>query len=306
MSEKIIKSFQLKEISRPIVIEPPRMEMQQESQEESESGEEKRPSGPSPEELQKIIDEKTAEAEIKYKEMLSKAEQDAGLIKREAENYAFDQIKKMDEEVNNKFKEAGLKVKKIEEEAKEKANFFLKTAQEDADKIKKDAQGTGFEEGREQGYLKGMEEINRLVAVLHKISGDLIAKREKILAETERELVDLVMLISSKVIKTISETQKRVVYDNIIAALSKLKGRAEVTIRINPSDMLTVTRHKQAILETVEGIENIRILEDPNVDLGGCIVNSEFGSIDARISTQLAEIEDAIKKLTPLKNEDIQ
>jgi len=50
-------------------------------------------------------------------------------------------------------------------------------------------------------------------------------------------------------------------------------------------------------MEAVEGMENIRILEDPNVDKGGCIVTSEFGSVDARISTQLAEIEDQIKKI---------
>lgn len=304
MSEKIIKSFHLKEIARPIVIEPPKMEFQQEKVEEND--EEKRPSGPSAEELQKILDDKTAEAEEKYKEIIKKAEEDSTLIRREAENYAFDQVKKMDEEINNKLKETTLKTRKIEEEAKEKANLFLQEAQKEADKVRKEAEQAGFEQGREHGYQKGMEEVNRLVAVIHKISGDLIQKREKILSETERELVELVMLISSKVIKTISETQKRVVYDNIIAALSKLKGRAEVTIRVNPADMMTVTKHKQAFMETVEGVENIRILEDPNVDIGGCIVNSEFGAIDARVSTQLAEIEDAIKKLSPLKNEDMQ
>ena len=113
MSEKIIKSFQLKEIARPIVIESPKMELQQEIVEEGD--EEKRPSGPSAEELQKIIDDKVAEADEKYKDMLKKAEEDATLIKREAENYAFDQIKKMDEEINNKMKEANLKTRKIED-----------------------------------------------------------------------------------------------------------------------------------------------------------------------------------------------
>jgi flagellar assembly protein FliH len=303
MSEKVIKAFQLKEVSRPVIVEPPRIETVEEV--DLEEGEKsKEPAGPTPEELERMVQEKEREAEEKAKKIIQKAEEKAKKIKSDAEDWAFDQVKKVNEDYETKLKEAQMKAKQFEEESREKSKEIFSEAEKEAEKIRKDAKNQGFEQGREEGYQKGQEEVSRLVNVIHKISGELIQKRDTILAETEKELVDLVLLIANKVIKTMSETQKRVVYDNILSALSKLRIRAEVTIRIHPDDIYTVTKYKKDFIEMVEGVENIRILEDPNVDKGGCIVTSEFGSIDARISTQLAEIEEQIKKLSPIKSEE--
>ncbi|OHD13683.1 MAG: hypothetical protein A2Y41_11590 [Spirochaetes bacterium GWB1_36_13] len=306
MSEKVIKARQIKESVRPIIIEPPKIESF--SEHTDEEGEEisKQPTGPSPEEIQKILDDKRKEAEDKYNEIIFKSKEEAQKIKKEAEVWAFNQVKKINEDYDTRLKEADLRGNQLIQEAELKARNILMEAEKQAEKLKKEASVEGFTIGKEDGYNRGDEEVRRIISVLHKISGEFIKKRETIVHETEKALIDLVLLIAGKVVKTISETSKRVIYDNILAALGKLKGRAEVTIRVNPDDIYTVTRYKKEFIETVEGIENIRILEDPNVDRGGCIVTSEFGAVDARISTQLSEIEDQIKKLSPIKNEEME
>ena len=43
------------------------------------------------------------------------------------------------------------------------------------------------------------------------------------------------------------------------------------------------------------------ILEDSSVEKGGCIVETDFGAIDARISSQLTELENKILEVSPLK-----
>ncbi|HOJ49430.1 MAG TPA: flagellar assembly protein FliH [Spirochaetota bacterium] len=297
---KVIKSDYIKDINRPVIIEPPVFETKEEGIEEERREEIK---GPSEEELQKIIEEKKREAEEEAEKIIKKANEDAQKIRDEAENYAFNKVKKINEEFDSKMKEAEFKAKVVIDDANQKAKLIIEDAQKEAEKIKKESYSQGFEIGREEGYKSGQEEVNRLIGVLHKVVGELIKKRESIVEETENQLVDLVLLIAKKVVKVITESQKRVIYDNVIAAINKLRIRSEITIRVNPEDVYTVTKYKKDFMEAVEGIENIRILEDPNVDKGGCIVTSEFGSVDARISTQLAEIEEQIKKLSPIKNE---
>ena len=49
-------------------------------------------------------------------------------------------------------------------------------------------------------------------------------------------------------------------------------------------------------------IEEINILEDPNIEKGGCVVETDFGEVDARISAQLEEVESAVKKVQPIKD----
>jgi flagellar assembly protein FliH len=50
-----------------------------------------------------------------------------------------------------------------------------------------------------------------------------------------------------------------------------------------------------------ERVTSITIAEDSTVDVGGCIIETDFGEIDARIATQHREIEDRILELTPIQ-----
>ena len=49
-------------------------------------------------------------------------------------------------------------------------------------------------------------------------------------------------------------------------------------------------------------IKNITVVEDSSVDRGGCIVETDFGAIDARISSQLGELETKILGISPIKS----
>ncbi len=59
---------------------------------------------------------------------------------------------------------------------------------------------------------------------------------------------------------------------------------------------------KDDFYRMLDNIENVNVLEDPNIEKGGCIIETDFGDIDARISAQLDEIETAIKNIQPIKD----
>ena len=129
-----------------------------------------------------------------------------------------------------------------------------------------------------------------------------IGYEEEILQETESQIVELVILMTRKVIKILSENQKNVVMANTLAALKKLKARGQVTLRVNLEDVKLTTAHVDEFIQHVEKVEGITVLEDSSVDQGGCIVETDFGAIDARISSQLNELENKILEISPVKN----
>ena len=120
--------------------------------------------------------------------------------------------------------------------------------------------------------------------------------------ETEQQIVELVLLISRKVVKVISESQRSVVMQNILQALRRVKGRGEVTIRVNLADLKLTSEHTKEFMQAVESVKNITVAEDSSVEKGGCIIETDFGAIDARISSQLNELEQKILEISPLKN----
>ena len=54
-------------------------------------------------------------------------------------------------------------------------------------------------------------------------------------------------------------------------------------------------------MRMVENVKSVTVVEDSSVDKGGCVIETDFGQIDARISSQLHEIEEKIIELTPIK-----
>jgi len=50
----------------------------------------------------------------------------------------------------------------------------------------------------------------------------------------------------------------------------------------------------------MESVKSINIVEDSSVDLGGCIIETDFGEIDARIASQLMELENKILEISPI------
>ena len=107
--------------------------------------------------------------------------------------------------------------------------------------------------------------------------------------------------MTRKIVKIISENQKGVVLSNVLAALKKVKTRGNVTIRVNLADVKLTSEHTQDFIKQVENVKGITVLEDSTVDKGGCIVETDFGAIDARIQSQLSELETAILEISPVK-----
>jgi len=140
------------------------------------------------------------------------------------------------------------------------------------------------------------------VESLHSIITKAIEKRNEIIEEAETQIINLVLMIVKKVIKVISENQKNVVINNVVQALRKLKSRGDVVIRVNLADLELTSEHVKDFMKMVENVKSITVLEDSSVDRGGCIIETDFGQIDARISSQLHEIEERILELMPIRS----
>lgn len=143
--------------------------------------------------------------------------------------------------------------------------------------------------------------MQRLTDRLHTIINKTMDRRQEILSETEQQIVDLVLLMTRKVVKVISENQRNVVVSNVVHALRKVKGRGDVVIRVNLADVKMTTEHIQNFISAAENIKNITVVEDSTVDQGGCIIETDFGAVDARIASQLNELEQKILEISPIK-----
>ena len=250
--------------------------------------------GPTADDLRKEAETFKAQWESEKQKMLSTAQASADEIVKKAEDAAFAEVKRQTDAAAVIKSDAETEAENIISRAKAEAAQIIADAEAERDRLKNEAESTGYE--------KGVAEVERLIDRMHRILEAVMQRREEILADTESQIVELVILMARKVIKILSENQKNVVMANTLAALKKVKTRGEVTLRVNLEDVKLTSSHAQEFIEHVENIKGITVLEDSAVERGGCIVETDFGAIDARISSQLQELENKILEVSPVKN----
>lgn len=307
MAKNLFKRIEIADIGKPIVVSSQSFEPisltgeRLEEKKEEFALEESRYS----EALKREFADRRKELELEIENRRKGLDKELKEIRERAENWAFAKVKQTKEETQQITRSAEEKSQEILSSAEEKSQEILAHAQVKSAQVLQEAHTKGYEEAKEEGYQSGKEEVERLIIRLNNILSSVIQKRNQIVEESESQIIDIVISIARKVVKSISESQKRVVYDNITEALKDLKGASEVTIRVNTEDLHMTARHKKEFIQMIEGVEQVRILEDNTIDHGGCYVSTEFGSIDARISTQLANIEEEIKRMTPMKEQEL-
>ncbi|HOS31333.1 MAG TPA: flagellar assembly protein FliH [Treponemataceae bacterium] len=257
--------------------------------------------GPTADDLRREAEMFKAEWEVEKQKLLDSTQEEAEKIIKNAEQAAFEEVKRKTDQSKTIKAEAELQAQRIIKEAELKALEIQQETEKNRDKVVSDAYKEGFSKGSEEGYTSGKNEVQRLTDRLHTILERTLDRRQEILDETEQQIVELVLLMTRKVVKVISESQRNVVMTNIVQALRKVKGRGDVTIRVNLSDVQLATDHIKEFMSSVENIKNITVVEDTTVERGGCVIETDFGAIDARISSQLSELEQKILEISPIK-----
>ncbi|MDR1863402.1 MAG: flagellar assembly protein FliH [Treponema sp.] len=308
MAKAVYRPGELELLEKKILLDPPTAfpelahltPAEEELEELSDEVEEY--SGPTADDLRREAEAFKAQWEPEREAMIRSARVEAEAIIKEAEEAAFKEVQRKTGEAQSLKREAQDEADRIIAEAQEKARQIAADSRSALEAERKDAEERGRKAGRDAGFNEGRAEVERLVERTRTVLERAQDKRTEILAQTEQEIIDLVLLIARKVIKVISENQRNVIISNVVQALRKLKGRGNIVIRVNMADVKLSTEHTKDFIKLVEGAKSIQVVEDSTVDQGGCIIETDFGEIDARISSQLAELESKILEISPIKS----
>lgn len=182
-------------------------------------------------------------------------------------------------------------------DAKDKAQVILDDAASEAARLNEAAKSVlaqvnaEMEKAKKEGYAKGHEEgaasVVEYAVALNNI-------KEKFYAGAEPEMIKLVMTISEKVIGKIVHEHSAAIKSIIRQAIESSLGE-KITVRLNPEDYKTVMADEMELKDIFDRTKRIAFKEDESIKKGGCVVETEVGTIDARLDTQLKAIKKALQ-----------
>lgn len=183
-------------------------------------------------------------------------------------------------------------------DAKGRAGAIIEDARSEAEKIREEAKDllaqvkAEMEKAKEEGFQKGHEEG------LSSVTEQVVAferMKEEFYKGAEENIIKLVMMVAEKVIGKIAGEHSEAISSIVKQALEKSLGE-RIVVRLSPADYKTVTDSGFEFRDMLDRTKRITFKEDETIAQGGCVLETEVGTIDARLETQL----DAIRKALEL------
>ena len=185
--------------------------------------------------------------------------------------------------------EASSDAKRLIEEARERSLALVDDAMQRVGAIEADAQAKGFEQGVGDGRTAAQAEMDEMLETMRGLVEMARAERHKIIQGAEPEVVRLSVTIAERILNAHLDLAPEAVLEMVRSAITRLVGRETVTVRVNPADIALMRDHREQLM-AMNDIDNLRLIEDQRVDRGGVVIETDSGTIDAKVSTQLREV----------------
>ena len=176
------------------------------------------------------------------------------------------------------------------------------------------AQKLELEKEYKKGYDEGQQNTKMELEKIHseelhnqsKNFYNIISTFEERIKNFERDFHSLVINVS----KSISEKiiSKELNYDSQIKDLlkdnlRKIIGANDVVVKLNPTDFEIIEGSSNKNLG-ITGVTKITFEPNEDVQIGGCLIESEIGNLDARVESRIEELIKALENnFTNIKSE---
>ena len=206
----------------------------------------------------------------------------------------------------SKLMDSGIEVQKnqaktgdSENASSEKRLLIEQTLQEKREREEERVK-TSIDDGFKQGYEEGLEKARTEVMNELQTEVDALAEIRSSLNEAIGEQISGVDEVALQIVlESINKVFGSVMQDNdasvamIRKVIEQTQNRANLFVRVSKKDFVMLQDNNIELIENKPG-DNIQVIADDRVILGGCILETDAGSIDGRLETQLAHLREVI------------
>jgi flagellar assembly protein FliH len=146
-----------------------------------------------------------------------------------------------------------------------------------------------YQRGLADGEKALTEKLYQQRAEMHELAQGLLESLRKavpqVIRDTENQMVSLALAVSQKLVADLPISVS-MVEAAVRDALTQVEGTAQFTVRLHREDLELLQKSGSAVLKPGEETGDFRFLPSPDVTRGGCLVETNFGTVDARRETK--------------------
>lgn len=177
----------------------------------------------------------------------------------------------------------------VKEVAEQKAQLLLskKKLDDDAAAVLKDAERRGLTQGMEKGEREALALVTRKIEVLASLADAVETSRAHALGQAEDMLVEIAHAAVCRMVGATAASRDTLL--DMVRTIARDEHAAkQLRIRMHPQDLATLQD------DDIPLDARITLQADSAVEIGGCMVDSDKGTLDARLETQLSRLGEAL------------
>lgn len=171
----------------------------------------------------------------------------------------------------------------------------------------KEVQEAAYKEGYELGLIEGTEkayqeakiELAEKIVALGSVLKNLEELKQQLLIDNEAELIKLVFLTAKKIAIRDLEEHRDAVKEIILDVVSELKSNERLVVRLSNEDLYFIETLQDKSDQRLEALERVKFITDDTIKSGGCLIETEFGSVNATIEERVERVWQTLQSRIP-------
>lgn len=189
---------------------------------------------------------------------------------------------------------------------REQTAEMIRKAHAEAEQVRQTAYSEAHAAGRAEGMQEAEAEIQRraeelaeqkaaaklnsLAPALEQAATALGEERDRWLAQWEATAVRVSLAIAEKLLRRQLDLHPEFAREMIAEALQLAAGSPRVELRLHPQDTELLGSRAAEVVRHLAACGHADVVPDASVSRGGCVINTQHGTIDARVETMLERV----------------
>ena len=158
---------------------------------------------------------------------------------------------------------------------------------------KKDAEATLQSQLEVMKTEYATEQQQKLADFFKNIQDDLGGQVPRMLQSLEKHVINLAADIAMKIVAG-TPVDKSMVETVVKDALAKAEMDTDVVVLLNEADLELLSQADSELLQRTHGSSEVVFKASPEVSRGGCLLETRYGTVDARIETKADVLKKAV------------
>lgn len=161
----------------------------------------------------------------------------------------------------------------------------------------------GLKEGAERAFeeMKGvLVERMRTMETLIKTIEDL---KTRLLVDNEAGLIRLVYLVANRIAMRDLEQNHEAVKEILTSVISELQADESIVVKMSTDDLKFIESLQEKAGEKIESLERAKLVAQADIKRGGCVIETEFGSVNATVEERVDRVWQTLESRIPHNRE---